>query len=99
MDYSNQEDRIRAWYSKEQTNIEAFLAGKDVHQELADRLGITRVQAKTVKHDLGYGMGIEFIKLILSEPYFFDRVKAQTERDTGSLFYLLRTLTFCAEKN
>ncbi|CAI2166747.1 26_t:CDS:2, partial [Funneliformis geosporum] len=45
IDFSNQEDRMRAYFTKEPSDIQAFLQGQDVLQPLADQLKISRDQA------------------------------------------------------
>jgi len=55
VDFASQEDRMSAWNTREEQDVKVFLAGGDVHQELADRIGITRAQAKVVRHGLRDG--------------------------------------------
>lgn len=74
IDFANQEDRMSAWYTGETTDIKGFIEGRDVHQELADQLGISRNQAKTLRHGLRYGMGTETLKdelgVSFKQPFF-----------------------------
>jgi len=56
---------MSAYLSKEEADIEDFIQGKDVHQQLADKLSITRAQAKSLRHGLRYGMGLDTLKQTL----------------------------------
>lgn len=52
---SGQELRLPAVFSKEPVFINAFLQGRDVHQDVADRMGIPRDDAKTLNFAVLYG--------------------------------------------
>ncbi len=56
-DYSQMQLRILAHLSGDPALCEAFLTGKDVHQETAAKLGISRDRAKAVNFGIGFGMG------------------------------------------
>ncbi|MGO9614144.1 MAG: DNA polymerase [Dissulfurispiraceae bacterium] len=56
-DYSQMQLRILAHLSGDPALCEAFLTGKDVHQETAAKLGISRDKAKAVNFGIGFGMG------------------------------------------
>lgn len=55
-DYSQIELRFMAHVSKDKIFTDAFMRGLDVHQQVADDLGITRSQAKVVNFAVLYGM-------------------------------------------
>jgi DNA polymerase-1 len=63
-DYSQIELRFMAHVSKDEIFTSAFWRGDDVHQQVADDLGITRKQAKIVNFAVLYGM--TFMGLALS---------------------------------
>lgn len=54
-DLSQIELRIAAFFSKDPLLVNAFKEGKDVHQETAEALGISRVLAKTVNFGILFG--------------------------------------------
>jgi DNA polymerase-1 len=54
-DYSNIELRMAAAYSRERSLVLAFREGADLHQRVADELGISRHEAKTCNFLLLYG--------------------------------------------
>ena len=56
-DYSQVELRLAAVYADEETMLTAFRTGQDVHQAVADELGIERQEAKTVNFLILYGGG------------------------------------------
>lgn len=56
-DYANIEYRLAAVYSKDQDTIRRFEAGEDFHQNMADRVGITRQHAKTLNFLTIFGGG------------------------------------------
>jgi hypothetical protein len=53
---------MSAFITKERIDIQAFIADKDVHQEAANLLGISRSLAKRVRHGIRYGMGFDTLK-------------------------------------
>lgn len=55
-DYSQIELRILASMSGDESLIGAYTDGRDIHQETADKLGITRSQAKGINFWIIYGM-------------------------------------------
>lgn len=55
-DYSQIELRILASMSWDTSLINAYKEGRDIHQETADKLGITRSQAKGINFWIIYGM-------------------------------------------
>lgn len=59
IDYDTQETRLLAFYANELDLKEAFAAGEDIHQYVADETGLTRSQAKNVGYALLYGAGDE----------------------------------------
>jgi len=69
IDFKSQEDRMAAYLSRDPTDMEDFKRGLDVHQELADRLGIEREQGKRVRHSVRYGAGVHFLREQLNIPY------------------------------
>lgn len=56
-DYSQIELRVMAHASKDAKMVEVFLAGGDIHGEVARALGISRKSAKVVNFGILYGMG------------------------------------------
>jgi DNA polymerase I len=57
-DYSAIELRLTAHFSNEQALIDAFKKGEDMHQKVADTVGCSRQQAKTINYGIAYGIGI-----------------------------------------
>lgn len=55
-DYNQIELRLAAHYSREPRLIEAFIQDRDVHQETADTLHISRYHGKTVNFGVLYGI-------------------------------------------
>lgn len=62
-DYSQLELRLAAVYAKQQNMIDDFNNDIDIHQRVADLLGITRQIAKIVNFLLIYGGGAEALSL------------------------------------
>jgi DNA polymerase-1 len=60
-DYSQAEIRIGAHYTKEQVLIDTLCEGKDIHQAVADEVGIDRSTAKTVNFLTIYGGGAKVL--------------------------------------
>jgi DNA polymerase I-like protein with 3'-5' exonuclease and polymerase domains len=60
-DYSAIELRLIAHFSNEQALIDAFKKGEDMHQKVADTVGCSRNQAKTLSYALLYGAGINVV--------------------------------------
>lgn len=56
-DFSQIELRLAAVYAGEAALIEAFRDGRDIHQTVADSLGISRHAAKTLNFAILYGAG------------------------------------------
>lgn len=56
-DYSQIELRILAEFSRDPKFLEAYKMREDLHQKVADSLGISRDAAKTVNFGIIYGMG------------------------------------------
>lgn len=64
-DYSQIEYRLFAHFSRSETLIQAYLAGKDFHQAIADLLKVPRPLAKTINFALFYGAGLpKFMRLV-----------------------------------
>lgn len=55
-DYKNVEGAVQYFLAHEQGAIEDYLGGVDMHQKLADILGVDRKTAKIIRHGIGYGM-------------------------------------------
>jgi DNA polymerase I-like protein with 3'-5' exonuclease and polymerase domains len=55
-DYSQIELRILAEFSQDATFLEAYRMGKDLHEETANQIGISRDAAKAINFGLCYGM-------------------------------------------
>jgi DNA polymerase-1 len=91
-DYSQIELRILAEFSQDPVFLEAYKAGKDLHQETADQIGLSRDQAKAINFGLCYGMGSKGLTERLNIPvkeaqcfisaYFrtYPRVKATLDK-------------------
>ncbi|MGO9566352.1 MAG: DNA polymerase A family protein [Desulfomonilaceae bacterium] len=65
-DYSQMQLRILAHLSRDPALCEAFLKDKDVHQETAVKLGISRDRAKAVNFGIGFGMGAKSLSKKIS---------------------------------
>jgi DNA polymerase-1 len=61
VDYQQMEYRMMLDYAGETRLIAEVLAGADIHQAIADQVGITRKQAKTLNFAILYGAGINKI--------------------------------------
>jgi DNA polymerase I-like protein with 3'-5' exonuclease and polymerase domains len=67
LDWQNQEGRFQIHYAhrlkckgiQEFVNCYNENPSFDMHQKIADMAGITRTQAKTINHGIGFGMGIK----------------------------------------
>lgn len=58
IDYSSQEDRTSAYITRDPVDVQDFIKGVDVHQKLADRVGLDdRKHGKRLRHGTRYGMG------------------------------------------
>lgn len=67
-DYSQVEFRLAACYSKDENLIGAFCRNEDIHQFVADQIGITRQFAKTVNYLIIYGGGAGKLAQTLNRP-------------------------------
>ena len=56
-DYSQAEMRVAAHYANEEKLRDIFLAGGDLHQQVAEQLKISRTTAKQLNFSVLYGMG------------------------------------------
>ena len=65
IDYSQQEYRLMLDYAGEHLLIDQINQGADVHQAMAELVGITRQQAKTLNFAILYGAGVEKIARML----------------------------------
>lgn len=59
MDYDQMEYRLMADYAGEHEMIEAIKNGLDPHTYVANMMGVTRKEAKTLNFGLLYGMGVQ----------------------------------------
>ena len=86
IDFSSQEDRMSAYITRDPTDVADFIAGKDVHQELANRLEISsRDVAKRIRHATRYGMKVNSLSKTLGIPYseaerLYDTYRIKYER-------------------
>jgi len=55
-DYSQIELRLMGWFSKDQTVIQTYQDGGDIHQATAEKVGCDRVSAKAINFGINYGM-------------------------------------------
>jgi len=65
-DYKQMEYRLMLDYAGEQKVIDEVKAGLDLHQAIADKVGIRRDQAKIINFMLLYGGGVEKLAYALS---------------------------------
>ncbi len=68
-DYSQIELRLEAHYCRSDKMIKAFLDGKDLHQETADELDLSRRDAKDINFMIIYGGGARALAAKLGIPY------------------------------
>jgi DNA polymerase-1 len=68
IDYSQAEIRLAAHYTKEETIINAIREGRDIHQTVADEVGISRQDAKTLNFAMVYGAGAKRLAQTLNRP-------------------------------
>jgi len=78
IDFSQIELRVLTWFCQDPTLLHAYLHDLDVHQRIADELGITRPVAKQVNFGNSYGM--TEIGLALRLPGYYDDPDATRER-------------------
>lgn len=104
LDFSNQEGRLQVHYAyklecKGAVEIkEKFFKDPmyDIHQEVADSIGITRGQAKGINLGLSYGMGIDKLaKQLGLKKYEAEEIKSRYVERYPYLFELSKT---CSEK-
>jgi DNA polymerase-1 len=57
-DYMQMEVRLAGHYSQEPALFDVFRVGRDIYQEMADELGITRLDAKILFLAIQYGAGV-----------------------------------------
>ena len=62
LDYSQIELRIAAILSGDQKLIEIFKNGEDIHTGVAEKIGVSRAQAKVINFGILYGMGVNALK-------------------------------------
>lgn len=77
-DQDSIEARLLCSFARETVELERFSAGVDVHQALADDLGVTRDAAKTLRYALLYGAGPRRIAATLTR-YGFRTTEAQAK--------------------
>ena len=77
IDFSQIELRVLAWYCQDPVLLECYRLGLDVHQIIADQLGIARKIAKQVNFGNSYGM--TEIGLALRIPGYYDDPVATRE--------------------
>lgn len=70
IDFSQVELRVLAWFCQDPTMLRAFKEGKDLHQSMADQLGIPRDIAKQVNFGINYGL--TEVGLALRIPGYYD---------------------------
>jgi len=69
IDFSQIELRMLAHYSADPLLREAYIKGKDIHQETADACKCSRVSAKCLNFGVVYGMGIKTLAKKLGTSY------------------------------
>lgn len=67
VDYSQAEIRVAAHYTREPTVVNAIRSGSDIHQAVADEVGCTRQEAKTLNFAIIYGAGAKRIGAALNK--------------------------------
>jgi DNA polymerase len=68
LDYSAIEARVLAWLAGEQWVLDAFIKGRDIYVETAERMGgLTRAQGKVAVLALGYNGGINSLRVMGAE--------------------------------
>jgi DNA polymerase-1 len=67
-DWEQAELRLMAHYTKDPFLVDAFRKGKDIHQETADRLDVSRDKAKRTNFSVIYGIGYDTLAEELSMP-------------------------------
>jgi DNA polymerase I len=72
-DYKTVEFRLGSVYADQKDLLKVFRDNGDLHQEVADRLGISRPVAKNVNFTILYGGGVE----VLVQKYGINRKEAQ----------------------
>ena len=77
IDFSQIELRVLAWFCQDPTLLKAYREGIDVHQLIADELGISRKVAKQVNFGNSYGM--TEIGLSQRMPGYYDDPEGVTE--------------------
>ncbi len=70
VDYASIEARVLAWMANERWAIDAFLAGRDIYVETAERMapGLTRSHGKIAVLALGYNGGINSLRAMTGNP-------------------------------
>ena len=79
IDYAQLELRIVAWVAGEETMLEAFRNGEDLHQITANEFGVDRQTAKAVNFGLLYGAGPRKLRWIAKEQYNVDISEMKAE--------------------
>ena len=67
-DLSQAEARVVAWEADDPKMKQFFLEGGDVHQRVADAMGVTRKLAKGVSHGSNYGLGVNLLSEMIGLP-------------------------------
>jgi len=67
-DYSQVELRLMAHFSKDETMLEVYTEGGDIHQQTADACGCTRQHAKAINFGLMYGMSPKTLAAQIKAP-------------------------------
>lgn len=80
IDFSQMELRVVAYLAGEETMLDAFRSGKDLHQVTADAFGVDRQTAKALNFGLLYGAGPRKLMWIAEEQY---GVKLSEDRATA----------------
>jgi DNA polymerase I-like protein with 3'-5' exonuclease and polymerase domains len=65
IDYQQMEYRLMLDYAEQMDVIDLVMAGQDLHQAMADLVGITRKQAKTLNFAILYGAGAGKVAMML----------------------------------
>lgn len=77
-DYNQIELRVAAWLSQEPKLLEAFAAGRDIHQETADRYGFERYPTKRARYGWLYGIGyMKLQRTLAADGYYMTPSKVK----------------------
>ena len=83
LDWSQIELRVTAHFSKDERLMQAFLDGRDIHQEVADAIHIKRKEAKSVNFGILYGLSAASLALYIKNT---EKVATKMLSDYGDTY-------------